>query len=628
MLKKIRFLIIIAAACIIFAGVNVISKSIFAGKNYDFTQAHIFTISDDTKKFLSQIKEPLHIRLFYTSKLAQGLPVFQSYYGRIENLLRQYERLSNGKITIEMIEPEPFSEQEDLAVSHGIEGVPIDAAGDKFYFGASVENATDDRRTIAFFDPERAQFLEYDLTKMLGDISNLERKKIGLLSYLPIRGGGDFRTSASFTPPTPQWAILNQTEEQFEVRDIAKNAPFIPDDIDILLLVHPHNLSLQNYFAIEQFLMRGGKALIFMDSSVNLSAQEVITSDFSTLLEHWGIEFSGENVAAEKELAIPVQSLASNSVLQSYPKLNWLEIGKNNLSKDSVITAPLQKLRMIESGFFAANEDSKLQFNPLISTDSTAASIKADIAAKDNAEESMKLFNNFVPEGKKLHLAAQISGNIDALINVDALELKDEKLKELLQQRFIKTPKQPINVVLVGDSDMLRNEFWARITELFGRQMITPEADNGAFALNALELLSGDNFLIGLRTRGNEVRRFTVLDEMRKSASEEFQREENELKMRLKEMEERLKQLQADQQNGDELFSEAQTKEIASFKQLFLKARKELRAVQHNLNDEIAKLGNLLALINIFTVPILIALLSIFLPKWLRNHNVKKVRKL
>ncbi len=623
MIKSLRLSLVIIVALALFIGVNMLAKSKLH-QRYDFTQERLFTISPETTKLLKQLKEPLHIRLFFTSKLAQGLPVFGSYHDRVVNILRHYEALSAGKITLELIEPEPFSEQEDLAVAHGIEGVAIDEAGLKFYFGASVENSTDERKVIPFFDPEKAQFLEYDLTKTLTDIAKNQRKKIGIISNLPVSGGADFKMTASLNAPTPKWAIITQIEEQFTVRNIPKEAEFIEDDIDILLLIHPHHFSTKTYYAVEQFLLRGGKALIFMDSSVNLSAQEFITSDFERLLNHWGVKFSGNMVAAEKATAMNVQSLSASSRLESYPKITWLELGAQNMAKDSVITEPLQRVRMIESGFFAPTKTMKLQFRPLISTGEEAAAIKVDINAKDNAVESVKLFNDFLPQGKKLHLAAQLSGEIEALIDWNELDFKNDEIKQLLKQRHIAKSKQPINVILVGDTDMLRNEFWARIQQLFGQQVIVPEADNSAFVLNSLELLSGDNLLINLRSRGNEVRRFVLLDELQKKAKEQFQAEENILKERLKQMEQRLMKLQSQRQNNGELFNEDQVKEIASFKQLFLNARKELRAVQHNLNNEITTLGNKIAFANILIAPLIMMLMAVIFPPFLRNFRLKK----
>lgn len=626
MFKKISFFSIIFAAIIIFLGINIVAKNYLSNLKYDFTEEKIFTTSNSTKNFLENIQEPLTIKLFYTNKLAQDLPVFQNYYSRIENMLSEYEALSNGMIKVEKIEPEPFSEAEDIAVSHGVEGITVNAAGSKFYFGASVENSIDERKTIAFFDPERAQFLEYDLTKMLDSINNFNRKKVGLLSYLPVRGSSNFQTTGNLMSPRPEWEIVNQIEERFEVTDIQKNAAFIPDDIDILLLIHPHNLSIKNYFAVEQFLLRGGKALIFMDSNVNFSQQAAITSDFSKLFDYWGIEFSDNMIATSKKLAINVQTLSESSRLQSYPKISWLEITGDNLSKNSVITSPLQKIRMIDSGFFKAKNNVKLKFTPLITTGKSASVNKVDINNQNNPENSLELFNNFVPQGESLTLAAQISGNIDALIKINELNIEDENLEKILQQRYIEKSKQPINLILVADTDMLRNEFWARIQQVFGQKIIVPESDNAAFMLNSLDLLSGDDFLINLRTRGNKLRRFTVLDNMKKQAAEKFQREENRLKSKLTQLEQRLKELQLQQNENGKLFTDSQTEEISSFKQIFLQTRKDLRAVQHQLNSKIDKLGNRLALLNIFLVPLLISIVAIFLPAFLRKRHTKKYR--
>jgi ABC-type uncharacterized transport system involved in gliding motility auxiliary subunit len=626
MSKKLRLILSLISITIIFICVNILSNKYFYKNRIDLTAEKIFTISPETSILLKELQEPIKIRLFFTSKLANGLPVFTAYHARISNLLKQYSELSQGKISVELIEPEPFSTSEDLAESHGLEGVNIDNAGKKFYFGLSAENSTDERGTIAFFDPDRTQFLEYDLTKLITKLANSETKKIGLISNLPVRGGGDFKIDNSFAPPTPQWAFLNQLEEQYEVRDVPKNAEFIPDDIEILLIIHPHNFKESTLYAIEQFVLRGGKAIIFMDSSVNLSTQEIITSDLSQLLDNWGIRFSSDQVATSKAKAINVQSLSADSRLTSYPKISWLEVDSSNMAADSIVTENLKKIRFIEGGFFETIESSQLKMRPLIRLDSASSTIKADIQSRHNSELSMQDYNNFVPDGKEKILAAQFNGKIKASLSPDDLDYKDDDVKTIIKQRHLSESKQDVNLILVADTDMLRNEFWARVQDLFGQTIIVPEADNGAFVLNAVELLSGDNLLINLRTRGVQTRRFEVLDNLRKTAEERFQMQERELKEKLSNLERRLKDLQSTE-NTNELFSKQQRSEISNFRDLFMQTRNELRAVQLELTREINQLGNILAFANIFIIPIILIILSLFIPNFLRKRSAKRLCK-
>jgi ABC-type uncharacterized transport system involved in gliding motility auxiliary subunit len=624
MKRSTLFFASIITAIILCISANLAARTWLYGADIDLTEDKLFTVSPETKTLLSKLEEPLHLRLFFTPTLAQGLPVFQSYHERVQNLLEQYRTFAKGNITLEYITPAPFTEEEDMAVSHGLEGVQVDGAGSKFYFGLSVENSTDDRGVMPFFDPERAQFLEYDLTKLITDIAKPKRKVIGLLSYLPVRGGAGFNMSAGLQAPSREWAFLSLLEDQFEVRDLNKAAEFIEDDVDIVLLIHPHHLPVASYYALEQFLLRGGKAMIFMDAHVNLPYQEERVSELEGLLKGWGITFEKDSIIAKKENAIHVQTLSSDSRLTAYPKITWLQLDAQNMAKDSVITAPLAHMRLIESGYFTKNDASTLTMKPLLFTQENAASLPAKEAIVDTQEASLSLYNNYVPNGKAYPLAVQLSGDITPQFSVDDLEIKEKEIAQAVQKRHLSKAQAPLNVIMVADTDILRDEFWARTQQLFSQEIVVPEADNGAFVLNAMEFLAGDNLLAGLRSRGTKERRFLVLDDIRKNAEEQFRREEQMLKIRLKEMEARLKELQSSNNDKSELFTAEQTKEITSFKALFVETRRQLRTVQRQLNEQIKTLGNQLAWCNILIAPALLLLIALFLPRYLRTRYVRQ----
>ncbi len=606
MSSRVDFMVAILVATVIFLGVNVIAKSVFYGSAIDLTEDKIFTLSDETKTVIQELDEPLDVKFFYSEKQANGLPVFQAYATRIRGLLQQYAQLSGGTIKVSYYDPQPFTEEEDLAVTHELQGVPIDAVGNKFYFGMSIENSTDDRGTIPFFDPARDTFLEYDMTRLVHDVANPERKKLGILSTLPMRGG-----SIGGMIPRGQWAVFSELKEHFDVKVLNTKLDRVPDHLDMLMLVHPHSLSDETLYVIEQYILGGGKALIFLDSHVNDFSQEIKSSRLDKILSHWGVSLVPDKIVAEKEAALQVQSSDQESRLSGFPNVTWLELDKRFLAQDSVVTASLNKVRMIDSGYFKLNDDADIRLEPLITTTPAGALVDAkDIRGE---RDTLKLYRSYLPEGEPLVLAAQVKGVVKSAFKPNVAD-----------GQHLKTSGKPINVILVGDTDMLRDEYWVQEQNFFGDSIATPTADNGAFVFNALEFLGGNDALIDLRTRGTKDRRFTVLDDIKRKAELSFREEEERLKMQLKDMEARMRELQSSPQKGGQLFTDAQAQEVQGFRLAFLQTRKDLRRVQRQLNEDIQRLGTRIGMLNIVAVPLVILLLAFILP--VRLRRAKKVK--
>ncbi len=602
-----RFLLTIILAVVVLIGINMLARSVLYNARLDLTENARFTISDETKTMLTSLEEPMRVRFFFAEEVANGLPVFQSYAARIRGMLRQYEDLSDGQLSVEFINPEPFTEAEDIAVSHGIEGISVDGVGNKFYFGLSVENSTDDRGVIPFFDPERDRFLEYEISQLIYKVAYPEKKKVGILTSLPIRGGGN--NNMMMLPSFRPWVFLLQLERHFDVQMLDKHEASIPEGLDTLMLVHPYDLSEDMQYAIDQYVLKGGKLIAFLDGHVNLEMMSFKESKLPALFRHWGVGLAEGKVASEKAAAIHVQSDDAQSRLQAFPKITWLQMNQDYLSQESVITASLNGVRMIESGFLVQDEDSPLTMEPLITTTPAAMALDATVLKTDQ-DDALQLFRNYVPDGEPLVLAAQVSGVVESAFPGKAG-----------QEGHVSASEEPVTAILVADTDMLRDEFWVQRRTMFGEEVFVPNADNGAFVLNAVEYLSGSGALVTLRTRDTEDRRFTVLDALKEQAEIAFREEESRLQGKLKQMEVRMRELQAQEQEGDQLFSQAQASEIKSFRNAFLETRKQLRAVQRELSRDIELLGMRIALLNIVVVPLAVLVLSFLLPGWLRRRK-------
>jgi ABC-type uncharacterized transport system involved in gliding motility auxiliary subunit len=604
MSKKSRLAIVLFFAFAAFLGVNMLARQALVNVRLDVTDGEMFTLSDATRTILKGIEEPLKIRFFFSEEQANGLPVFQAYAERIRAMLARMVALSGGAISVEFFNPSPFTEEEDLAVAHGLQGVPVDDAGTKFYFGMSVENTTDDRGIVPFFDPAREGFLEYDVTRLIHDVAHPRRKKIGLISSLPMHGVGGFQTA-----PTEAWQVLQQMRDLFEVEVIGRDAAKLPEKLDVLMLVHPYNLSPATLYAIDQYALSGGKLLVFLDAHLQLSIDGERSSSLEPLLSKWGVALEPNRVAAEKEAAIAVTQPTLDTRLRAFPNVTWLEMDKHYLAKDSVITASLSKLRFIESGYFTRVNDAPVTMEPLVST--TTAAMSVDATLLKNGGDPLGLFNGFVPDGKALVLAAQLTGNVESAFPEEAHENKEHVAKSTT----------PLHALVVGDSDLLRDEIWVQSQSFGANTLAIPDADNGTFVLNAIEYLTGDNALIALRSRGTGAREFTILAELKKQAEQRFSEKERQLKEKLKELEGRMHALQTEGETGKQLFTPEQEQEIRSFREAFMETRKELRGVQRDLNRDIERLGANLALMNIALVPSMMLVLAFVLPTWMRRRR-------
>ena len=243
-------------AAILFLAVNVFSESAIRGVQADLTDRRLFTLSEGTKRTLASLEEPIALRFFSTRKLLDTTPGLVGYGARVQELLERYVALSGGKIGLELIDPEPFSPEEDRAVGFGLSGVPITEAGDLGYFGLAATNSTDDADVIAFLTPQRERFLEYDLTRMIHNLGNPKKKVIALVSGLPV----DSDPLKRYRP----WELIEQLKQFFEVRAQGLT-PKLDDDVDLLMIVHPFGLSEESRYLIDQYVLGGGKAIAFVD---------------------------------------------------------------------------------------------------------------------------------------------------------------------------------------------------------------------------------------------------------------------------------------------------------------------------------------------------------------------------
>ena len=623
-------LLSLASAAVLFVSVNVIANNLLRSSRIDLTASRIYTLSDGTARTLAQIQEPVTLRFYYSRRLGNEIPSYGIYAQRVRETLEEYAARAKGKIDLQVIDPEPFSAEEDRAVALGLQGVPLEQGGEKVYFGLAATNSTDDQELIPFFQPERERFLEYDLTKMIHAIARPKRTVIGLASSLPVEG--DFAAAMQGQPLRP-YAIVNQLRQLYELRTITTEFDKVEPDVDVLLIIHPQGLSEKALYAIDQFVLGGGRALVFVDPHSEIQQARSnpyappggpVDSNLEPLFKAWGVELEPKMVAGDRQEARRVNIGTSTSPVP-LQYVAWLQLKGDALSKDEIVTADLDQINMASAGILKPVKDAKTTFTPLIHTSADSEEIPADRVA--GMPDVQGLLDNFKPSGERYALAARISGPAQTAFPDGPPKPKDEQkssdasaadtTKKADPAKADDTPqikeaKQPINVIVVSDTDMLNDRFWAQTQDFFGQQVIVPTASNGDFVANALEVLAGGNDLVSLRSRGTAARPFVVVDQIQHAAEAQYRASEKALEDKLKATEEKIKDIRQNKEGTVTLTAE-QSQAIDNYKGDMLRTRQQLREVQRKLRQDIDRLKAELEFLDIALIPILVGIAAIVL---------------
>ena len=629
-------------ALVLLFAVNILSATVFTSARLDLTENRLFTLSDGTHNILEGLKEPITIRLYLSEDLVRSLPAVNSYSTRIKGLLEEYERASNAMVEVRIIDPEPFSEEEDRAVGYGLSGVPLSGGNDTLYMGLVGTNALDDEDIIPFLSTSRESFIEYDITRMVYNLSSPELPVIGLLSSLPINGMGPQAALRGLTAPA--WMVMEQVEKLFEVRTIEANATEIPQDVDVVLLVHPKQLGDATLYAIDQFVLGGGRLLVFIDPHAESEqappqAMPMLpssrNSELEKLLSAWGVESEPGKVVGDLQLAAKVRMQREQQILTlDYPV--WLNVLPELFDQEDTVTAELGNMTFATPGYLQPLESASTSFRPLIETTENAALFDAK-RLLDPTADPQDLLRDYVPAGHAMVLAARIEGPVKSAFpdgppapaesKGDEAEARSEGAKkedvEKKAREHLSESRDDINVIVVADTDMLADRFWVEVQEFLGNRIAIPSAANGAFMVNALDNLVGSNDLISVRNRGSFIRPFQRVNAIRREAELSFRQKEQELMRRLDETEQRLVELEKSKQGGDSLvLSPEQRDELVRFRQEKVGIRKDLRNVRRDLRRDIDDLGARLKFINIALIPILIGIGGLAAGLW-RVHRRK-----
>ena len=615
----------LALAVVMFLAINIFSEAAIRGVQVDLTENQLFTVSDGTKETLGVVKEPITLRFFSTRKLVETTPGLTAYGDRVQELLERYVGLSNGTIRLELIDPEPFSPEEDRAVGFGLSGVPITEAGDLGYFGIAATNTTDDTDVIPFLTPQREQFLEYDLTRMINNLANPKKKVIALVAGIPLDSDPLKKYKA--------WALVDQLKQFFEVRPQGLT-PKITDDVDLVMIVHPFGLSDLSKYAIDQYVLRGGKAMVFVDphaeegarSNQALRLPPGMGSDLPKLFKAWGIKFDRNKVLGDLKAGQRVQAGVDSfgrPIITRY--VAWTSYGPENINSTDVTSSQLRLVNFGTPGFFEVADDATVKVEPLITSTASSGPFPADMVRRD--PKPADILQQFKPQDKTYILAARLSGTVksafpDGPPKDDSKKDAKKDEKAVAVKPHLTESEKPANIIIVADTDFIADMFWVRTQDLFGQTVTVPTANNADFVVNAADNLSGTSSLIGLRSRGLSARPFELVEKIQNEAEDKYRTKERSLVTELADVEKKMRELQTTERaKSGAVMSPEQQEAIGKFRTRVLEIRRELRSVQLNLRRDIDELDGQLKLVNIAAMPAAVAIFAVLVALVRRNRK-------
>jgi len=600
------------ALALVFIALVALSSLMFRGARLDLTEHRQYTLSPGTVRILGRVPEPIKLELFYSEKAAQAQPQFRVFAQRVRELLEEVAARSNGKVSLQVVDPEPFSDAEDKAASYGLQGVPLGDSGDTLYFGLVGSNSTDGESVMPFIQPAKEAFLEYDIAKLVSGLSVASKPVLAVLSDLPIGPGIDPISGQ----PQPGWVMDRQLAEFFAIRRLQADPSSIGADVNLLMLVHPKTLSADTQYAIDQFVLRGGHLLVFVDPDAESDpAGNLIdpnqtassrSSDLPILFKAWGLGYDPSKVVLDGQNALQVQP---DPTRPPVAHLAILGLHGDSMNQDDVITADLETVNLSSAGALSLQPGSTLKLEALMQSSSNVM-MTASETVRSASIDPASLRDSFKADGSGPYvLAGRLTG----------------ALKSAFPERsgagHLPASLQPVNIVVVADTDLLSDRLWVQARDFLGQQILNPFANNADFVYNAVDNLIGNNDLIELRTRPTSNRPFERIDVVRRAADARYQAKEKQLQQQLDELEQKLSRLQPITADGQTpTLSREQQAQLLQFQQQKLRTRKELREVQHQLNADIQAIGSRLKLVNILAMPALVVLAAIFIA-WRRRRQ-------
>ena len=627
---------------IVFSAISIF-QNIGKPLKLDITEQRLFTLSDGTKAILTKLNQPIRAKLYYAKTAALKGPdqirFFNSYYEFVKALLEEYVAASNGMVELQEIDPRPFTDDEEQALRYGLRRFPI-TEEESFFFGLVVQTQFGVEKSIPFFSPDRQNFIEYDISYLIDTAVTRQKKKIGILSSLPVMGDDVTGYMAQMMMrqgqrPKPAWTFVEHLRKQYEVETVATDVNDI-NDIDILLVIHPKNLPEQTLFAIDQYVLKGGRTIVCVDPycfsdrppqqmGMQMQMQHDSSSNLNTLTKTWGLEMPDKTFAGDRALA----SLANIRANQRPERIiGYLDLKpeKNCFSKDNVITAELNQVRILFSGVLnevaepnQAKEDNiKIERTPLITTTNRGGTFTISNSYELMFLDGESLMKKFSDGTEPVTMGYLITGRLKSSFS-NGIEVESESPDPNDPNETVTTTKhitglkeaqQDCVVAVFSDVDFISDNM-AYQNSFFGKIVV---GDNATLMLNAIDDLSGSSELVSIRSRGNYKRPFTAVDEIKRRAEAETAEEVEKINMQIAGFQNELNSILSSAKEGQEEVigsSIVQKKQQVELK--IHQAQRQLRQVKMTRREKIEHLGNRLRQANMLAAPVVILIIAIVL---------------
>jgi len=453
------------AAAALAVGVNMLADRLAPRARVDLTQQHLYTLSEGTVQTLRNLHDPITLRLFYSRRLGAAVPSYGSYAERVRAMLDEYVARSGGKIRLEVLDPEPFSETEDRALAYGLQGVPVDQSGEQIYFGLAGSNLLDDERSIPFFQPDRERFLEFDLTRLVYELSNPHRPVVGVMSTLPMNGDPRMMMMMRGGPAPQPFAVMQTLRQFFTVQDIPLDTQRIPDEVQVLMVVHPQNLSDATQYAIDQFVMRGGKLIAFVDPYSEGQASRPgpggrpptnTASQLNRLLNAWGVDAPSEAVVLDLRGAWRVRANPNDRV-QAVDYLAWFNMQGDSINDAEVATAQLNQVTVATAGYLRRRDGAAIEFTPLLQ--SSERSMLANVERVRDNPDPARILAEFRSENLHRTIAARVRGEVPSAFPDGPPPAPEGTQRPADFPAHLAHSNGPANFVVIADADILEDRF-------------------------------------------------------------------------------------------------------------------------------------------------------------------------
>src|SRR5687767_15038223 len=574
----------------------------------DLTEGNLYTLSPGTKKVLANLQAPVKLKLYVSQ--GESVPVqLRGFAQRVEDVVREFKSAAGANLVVERYNPRPDSEEEDAAQLDGIEPQQL-FTGEQFYLGVAVTQL-DRKQTLPNISPQRERLLEYDLVRAVARVGSPERPKVGLMSGLPVLG-------ERFNPFTRQssdpWVLANELKREFDVKEVGLNAKEIDKELNVLLVIHPRDPSPQTEYALDQFVMRGGKLIVFVDPYAYFDQMPTMpgippqpsSSTLPTLFKAWGIEMDPGKVVSDLVFG-------SGGGARYTPTV--LSLNRTAFSRDDIVTGQIETLLYAFGGAFEV-KNNELKVAELLRSSPNSMLVESMNATKSGDEAT----RGFKPSGKALPLALRLSGKFKTAFPEG---LKEEEKKPAVAGTPALRESPENAVIVVADVDMLADGAAVDVQDVFGRKIVVPSNGNLAFALGMVEQFAAGDDLISLRSRAASFRPLTVVRELEAEAQKQYFGRIQALEEEKQKTQARLQELQKAQggaaAKGGQILSPEQQAELERFKKTYIETNLALKELRKNLRQDAEALVFWTKVANIAVMPLLVALIGLLIALWRRR---------